>query len=109
MPFVAEEACQLTYSFDSTLVLDNEAREQRAKKIGDKPARQWLAEMDSPMRDLYESLRAFILALGYDVKGVKGSSLLLAHLPDSLDWKASWHEPRADLCRIQIPVYGYGC
>jgi len=46
----------------------NKEEQHKAKKTGDKPASQWLAEMDSPMRDLYESLRSFVLAMGDDVQ-----------------------------------------
>jgi predicted transport protein len=47
---------------------DNGTKAPKAKKGGDKLLSQWLADMDAPMRDLYESLRAFILALGDDVQ-----------------------------------------
>lgn len=42
-------------------------RQKPQKKATDKSFVQWLKELDPPMRDLYESLRAFILALGDDV------------------------------------------
>ncbi len=38
-----------------------------ARKTTDKPLDKIVEELDQPMRDLYESLRAFILALGDDV------------------------------------------
>jgi predicted transport protein len=40
---------------------------KHTKKSTDKPVIQWLKELDTPMRDLYESLRALLLALGDDV------------------------------------------
>lgn len=47
---------------------DNEPGSSKPpKKSTDKPFCQWLEDLDAPMRDLYESLRAFILALGDDV------------------------------------------
>jgi predicted transport protein len=59
---------ELVHQTSASADLVNEPKEHKAKKIGDKPASQWLTEMDAPMRDLYESLRAFILALGDDVQ-----------------------------------------
>lgn len=38
-----------------------------SRSSGDKPVSQTLAEMDDQMRDLYEALRTYILALGDDV------------------------------------------
>lgn len=40
---------------------------QQIKRSGDKPVSQSLAEMNQEMRDLYESMRAFVLGLGDDV------------------------------------------
>ncbi|MBE3117978.1 MAG: DUF91 domain-containing protein [Candidatus Atribacteria bacterium] len=42
-------------------------RESPSKKTADKPVDKVIEELDQPMRDLYESLRAYILALGDDV------------------------------------------
>lgn len=41
--------------------------QKHPKKTTDKPVSQWLKELDTPMSDLYESLRALLLALGDDV------------------------------------------
>ncbi len=40
----------------------------KPKKSADKTVSQWLQELDGPMKDLYESLRAFLLAMGDDVQ-----------------------------------------
>ena len=43
---------------------------ERATKpyAGDKPVSQAIEELDTPLRDIYESLRAYLLALGDDVQ-----------------------------------------
>jgi len=47
---------------------ENESEAKKtAKKVGDKPVSVAIADMDDNMHDLYEGLRAFILALGDDV------------------------------------------
>lgn len=50
------------------LTIDALGTKNKPKKSGgDRPVAQALAEMDEKMRDLYEGLRAYILALGDDV------------------------------------------
>jgi predicted transport protein len=48
--------------------MDDGTKAPKGRKSGDKPVSQWLVDLDPPMRDLYESLRAFILALGDDLQ-----------------------------------------
>jgi len=54
-------------SGDALPVDDTGEKPVAAKKVGDKPISQALAEMDDTIRDLLEGLRAFILALGDDI------------------------------------------
>lgn len=48
-------------------ITDEPAKSKAGKAGGDKLASQALAEMEQPLRDLWEELRAFILGLGGDV------------------------------------------
>jgi len=58
----------LTSTTAEAIVGDDETvKPKAAKQGGDKPVSQAFAEMDQPVRDLWEELRAFILALGGDV------------------------------------------
>ncbi|MHB1293825.1 MAG: DUF5655 domain-containing protein [Anaerolineae bacterium] len=50
------------------LVSADSALPKAAKGGGDKPVSQWLQELESPQRDLFEALRAFLFALGDDVQ-----------------------------------------
>jgi len=61
-------ALELAHRNASEGLPPDEAIDQKiGKKSTDKPVSQWLKELDNPMRDLYESLRDFLLALGNDV------------------------------------------
>ena len=52
---------------DAISLEDDLTKPKIAKQTGDKPVSQALAEMDQSLRDVWESLRAFVLALGGDV------------------------------------------
>ena len=52
---------------DDISIPEEAGQKTSSRKTTDKPLDKIIKELDSPMRDLYESLRLFILALGDDV------------------------------------------
>ncbi len=68
----------LTSTTADPIFVEEEPNKSKASKpSGDKPVAQAIAEMDQPLRDLWEELRAYTLGLGSDVTE-KGTKLYIA-------------------------------